>query len=419
MRERKNDKRAPNVSATDAGAPPPVPDTGVPLAPPAPTKPPRRTAILGAGIAAGMVLLAASFVVVVGMIPKPDEKEPNQQTPAVNVTVLPIEPIIDFKDTFTTPGSVEPNSVTRVAAEVPGRIEYVTPQEGRPVEAGEKLVELNTDLLQAAADQAKASMEFDIRERERVKTLLDRGNATPTEYDQACAQAEGSKAAYDAAKAQLDRAVIYAPASGRLDKVPVETGEYAVPGLVVAEIVETDPMIVVVEVPERDMRHIRLGQEETILADALGDKRLTGTIRFIGAIADAASRTTRVELAVPNPDGELKAGQIVTAHMLRRIIPEAIMIPLGAVISLESGYRVYVVEDGLAQPRDVKLGLLKGRDVQAVSGLSAGERLIVRGHYYVGPGQAVEVIGQGDQIEPASRPSTQPASRQRAGGDGG
>jgi len=110
-------------------------------------------------------------------------------------------------------------------------------------------------------------------------------------------------------------------------------------------------------------------------------------------------------------------------HMLRRVIDEAILIPLGSVISLETGYRVYVVQDGNAQPRDVKLGMLKGRDVQVTAGLSRGDKLIIRGHYYVGPGQAVRVIGQGDQIEPdapvgKSQASAAAAAAERpAGGD--
>ena len=374
----------------------------------------RAGKVLGGLIAGAMVLLAVSFVVVVAVIPKPQKVEPPPDIPAVNVSVLHVEPIINFKDAFTIPGSIEPNSVVRVSAEVPGRIEQIDGVEGRTVKAGDKLAELNTELLKAALDQAKASMDFDARELLRVKDLMDRGVATSMEHDQARAKADASKAMYDAARAQLDRAVIYAPTSGVLNKVPVEKGEYVTPGTVVAEIVQTDPVLVVVEVPESDMRFIRVGQTETILADALGGKEFTGRIRYISAVADPASRTTRAEMVVPNGDGELKSGQIVTVHMERQTIPDAIMVPLGAVISLEAGYRLFVVENGLAQPRDVKIGLLKGRDVQVVSGLSAGDDVIVRGHYYVGPGQKVKVVGQGDDVEanqPADSPATAPAAK--------
>lgn len=375
----------------------------------------RSGKVLTALIAGLLVLLAASFVVVVVVWPKAAEKTPDQKVPAVNVTVLPIVPIKDFKDTFTIPGSVEPNSVVRVAAEVPGRIERITGVEGQTIAAGDKLAELNTDLLQASFDQAKATMDLDARELLRVKGLRDRGVATDTELDQARARAEASKAMFDAAKAQLDRAVIYSPASGRLNKVPVEPGEYVAPGAILAEIVEIDPVLVVVEAPEKDMRYLSVGNTETILADALDSKEFTGRISYMSAVADTASRTTRVEIMVPNADNELKSGQIVTVHMERRTIPEAIMIPLEAVISLETGYRVYVVVDGLAKARDVKLGLFKGRDVRVLSGLATGDKLIVSGHYYVGPDQPVKVIGEGDQVAPtATAPATSPATSQAA-----
>ena len=118
----------------------------------------RAGKVLGGLIAGMMVLLAASFVVVVAVIPRPEKVEPPPNIPAVNVSVLHIEPIRNFKDAFTIPGSIEPNSVVRVSAEVPGRIEQITGLEGRAVKAGDKLAELNTDLLKASLDQARASM---------------------------------------------------------------------------------------------------------------------------------------------------------------------------------------------------------------------------------------------------------------------
>ena len=407
----KDEKDTPAAGGLPLGAPRPEVVAPPPLPDHANQGAHRPNGTLRGGLIAGaMVLLAGAFVAAVALIPKTEKTDPQQDIPAVNVSVLHVEPIRDFKDAFTIPGSIEPNSVVRVSAEVPGRIERLTGLEGRTVKAGDILAELNTELLKAALDQARASMDFDAREVLRVKDLLNSGVATSMEHDQARAKADASKATFDAARAQLDRAVIYAPTSGVLNKVPVEKGEYVVPGAVVAEIVETDPVLVVVEVPESDMRYIRLGQTETILADALGGKEFTGRIRYISAVADPASRTTRAELVVPNGGGELKSGQIVTVHMERRTIPDAIMVPLSAAISLERGYRVFVVENGLAQPRDVKIGVLKGRDVQVLSGLSAGDDVIVRGHYYVGPGQKVKVVAQGDEVESTTQQSTQPAT---------
>jgi hypothetical protein len=68
------------------------------------------------------------------------------------------------------------------------------------------------------------------------------------------------------------------------------------------------------------------------------------------------------------------------------------MVPLAAVIPLESGHEVYIEQDSTAQPRSVKLGLIQGLLVQVEEGLSAGDRLIVAGHRLVGPGQSIKVV---------------------------
>ncbi len=367
----------------------------------------RRGAAAAKVVVATVLLLAAAFVVVVAVLPAPARKPPAKRIAAVNVTAPPIEPILNYRDTFKLPGTVEPNRVVRVAAEVAGRIEKIPCREGQPCTSGERLVLLNTDLLQAAYDQAKASMQFDAREAERIAELVPRGAATTNELDQSRTKAAASGAAFNAAKAHLERAVISAPISGVLNRLAVEVGEYVSPGMTVAEIVDIDTAVVVADVPERDIHYLKVGQNEDIEVDSLGGKRLTGTVRYISELADAASRTTRVEIEVDNRGRLLRSGQIVTVVLLRRILDRVILVPLASVIPLEKEYRAYVVEDGKAQPRDVKLGFFKGRSVRVLSGLAAGDRLIVAGHHYVGPGQPVTLrrAQGGAATSPASAPS--------------
>ncbi|MGB2820289.1 MAG: efflux RND transporter periplasmic adaptor subunit [Phycisphaerae bacterium] len=370
----------------------------------------RRGGIRAAIVVTLVLLLGAGFVVVVAVLPAPATKLPSKRLAPVNVTAPPIEPIRNYRDTFKLPGSVEPNRVVRVAAEVAGRVESIPCREGQPCRTGEKLVLLNTDLLQAEYDQAKASMQFDAREASRMEELVGRGAATTNELDQARTKAASSQAALAAAKARLDRAVISAPIPGVLNRLPVEVGEYVSPGDAVAEIVDIDTAVVVADVPERDIHHLKVGQSEEVLVDPLAGTRVVGTIRYINEVADPRSRTTRVEIEVDNRRRLLRSGQIVTVVLLRRVLDRVIMIPLDAVIPLEKEYRAYVVEDGKAQPRTVKLGFLKGRSVSVLSGLDAGDRLIVKGLQYVGPGQPVA-------LHPANDPAaTSPAS---APGDAG
>jgi membrane fusion protein (multidrug efflux system) len=204
---------------------------------------------------------------------------------------------------------------------------------------------------------------------------------------------EVSKAVLDEAAAQLERTTIVAPISGTLNRLPMEIGEYASPGDCVAEIVDVTRVKVVVEVPERDVHFLHIGDLARVFVRAPQDGAFTGSISYISELADDVTRTTRLEIAVDNDDRALRSGQIVRARLTRRVLNDVIMIPLNAVIPLENGKAVYVVSgDRTAERRLVELGFIKGRKVQIKSGLQEQDRLIVAGHRYVGPGQPVSVV---------------------------
>jgi len=343
------------------------------------------------------VVAALGAVAAVTLWPDAPSEAPPKQVPPANVRVMRIAPIARLPDAVTLPGSVEPNNVVRVAAEVPGRIETVLCREGRPVRAGEVLLKLNTDLLQAEYDQAKATSEFDAREVLRVADLVRSGVATNTELDQARTRAAASRAAFDAARARLDRSTVRLPLSGVLNRLPVKAGEYVQPGQMVAEVVQIDTVKVLIDVPEQDILYLRTGQPATVYVDARGGKAVGGTLTYIGELADPKSRTTPAEVTAPNADGALKSGQLVSVELVRRVQQDVILIPLAAVISLENGKRVYLVDSGRAQPRDVTLAGFRTMAgtiyVEVLSGLRAGDVLIVDNPRLVGPGQEVNVVG--------------------------
>jgi membrane fusion protein (multidrug efflux system) len=215
------------------------------------------------------------------------------------------------------------------------------------------------------------------------------------------------KADLDEAARSLDRTIIVAPMSGILNDFLMEPGEYASPGDVVAELVDIDQIKVLVDIPERDIGFLRIGQSAEIVPLAADAERRSGTITYMNALANESTRTTRIEITVENrrtPEGltgsrleqrgdyYVRSGQIVKARLTRRILTNAIMVPLASVIPLEEGREVYVVRDRKAERRRVELGFIRGRSIQVVSGLQQGEQLIVAGHRLVSPGQPVSVV---------------------------
>ena len=354
-----------------------------------------RGAVSGKLVAMLVVLVAALVVGVMAVIPGKDPALPPVEISPVNVEVEIIDPLPELIDAFDLPGVVEANRVVKVSAEVAGRVERIDCREGQPCRRGDKLIYLNTDLLQAEYDRAEAQAEYDQRDYQRIADAYKGSGlgATANEVDLARTKAQTSRAAYQAAKATLQRATIVAPVDGILNRLPVEVGEYLQPGQQVAEIVDIETAKVVVRVPERDVFYVKLGQTQTIFVSSLDSKELTGTVSYVSELADDQTRTTRVEVEVDNRSRWLRSGQIVRARMTRQVLKAVVMVPLDAVIPQEEKKAVYVVEDGVAKYREVKIGLIQGSRVQILGdGLRAKEKLIVAGHRFVSPEQPVKIV---------------------------
>ena len=367
----------------------------------------------GLAICAVLLIVAGGLVGVLAWMPQQETPKPPRKVVPINVEVCPVEAVAELADTLDVTAVVEPERVVNVAAEVSGRIERLgrrsadltwrgrviaegmTIDEGEPVTEGEPIVYLNRELLQARFDRSEAQFEYDEREYRRIAGLNERGTTSKTELDDARTRRDISRATLDEATRELERATIVAPTSGILNRLPMEVGEYASPGEVVAEIVVIDRVKVVVDVPERDILYLKVGQPAEVFSRVTGGDRYTGEITYISELAASSSRTTRLEISVDNSRHTLRSGQIVRARLTRRVLKDALMIPLASVIPLEDGRVVYVVDgDDKAERRDVELGMMKGRRVQVVRGLEVGDRLIVAGHRYVGPGQPVVVVSR-------------------------
>jgi membrane fusion protein (multidrug efflux system) len=257
------------------------------------------------------------------------------------------------------------------------------------------LVRLNADLIRPQFEVAEAQYVRDRIEFERINSLVQENATSRKELDDATRSVSASKAQWDEARARLERTKILAPSGGVLNSLPVEEGEYVQPGTPVAQVVDMQTVKVAVEVPQPDIAFFEVGQEASVVADVRGCQHtLLGKITYIDAVADEQTRSTRVEITVDNTDGLLHSGQIVQAHLLRRVLKNAIFIPLLAVIPMESGKAVYVAESGQAQRREVELGLIKADRIQVTQGLEPGDLLIVAGHRFVAPGQKIEITSQ-------------------------
>lgn len=339
-----------------------------------------------------LVCLAGAVMILVARMPAPTDDVRQREPVPLNVEVVRIDSITKMPDVLELPGALEPSRIVELPVEQRGTILERLVEEGDRVSEGQLLMRLDDELLQAELERARAQADFDEKMYNRSTELLERGVMNKSEVDELEARRVVSRAALRVATTNLDHTLIRAPADGILNQWLREEGEYVAPGDTVAEIVDIAQVKLVLQIPERDIQFLRVGQTIQVAVDALEGRLFSGKVTYISKIADEATRTTRVEVTLDNSQEILRAGMITRARIVRRNLRDVIMIPLQAVIPLEEGRVVYVAEEGKAHQRQVELGIIRGTRVQVLNGLSPGDLLIVKGHRQVGPGQLVEPL---------------------------
>ena len=290
------------------------------------------------------------------------------------------------------PGEVEGSRDAWLASSQGGYVEGVDVEVGEEVKLGQVLFRVDRALYQARLAQIQAEIKAAQREVDRAKKA---GRAiAAAEVDRAHDRLVSAKAQARVAEIQLSRATVRAPFAGSLAAVELEKGEVASPGAPAARLMVLDPVKVSISVADRDVGLLKTGAEVKVSVDALSEPRI-GTISRILPAADLDTRTFIVEVEVANEDHELLPGMIARVAVERTLEEDALMIPQGFLVTKRDANGVFVVEDGVARWRPLKLGPLVRDQVVIESGLEIGDNVIIVGQRALADGDAVILSRQG------------------------
>ncbi|HEY8518812.1 MAG TPA: efflux RND transporter periplasmic adaptor subunit [Gammaproteobacteria bacterium] len=289
----------------------------------------------------------------------------------------------------------EPNRVVELRAETDGRVTTLGAARGSAVRAGAPIVGLDMRDRQARLEEARAAIAQMELQHEAALRLQRQQFVSETQIAEAVARVETARARLAAVELEIANTEIRAPFDAVLQERDVELGDYVSAGDRVAELVDIDPLIVVGEVSERDIRHIVVGRPG--VARLLNGPPVEGTVRYVAPVANPQTRTFRVELAVPNPDGALRAG--VTAEMRLAADETSVHVLSAALLSLGDHGTVGVKSVNEANrvefwPVEI---VASSQDGVSVAGLPPELRVITVGHGFV---------REGDLVMPVESPPT-------------
>jgi membrane fusion protein (multidrug efflux system) len=319
------------------------------------------------------------------------ETEKNEpRTKRVKVSVITIEPT-PIKDVLLLPGETEAWQDVRLASETDGVVERIDFKEGQSVRKGQLIAKVDVAVLKAALDQAEASFDLADKLYKRRKMLFERKVIAKEELDRSENERTLTVTRLRRAKVEYERGFVRSPIDGLVNHLHIDVGEFVDRGDPVADLVNVDKIKINVNVPELDVRYLRVGQKTMVTVDAFPDRQLTGTIDFVAYKADPATKTFHIRVLIDNPGRQIRPGMIARVTFLRRVIPDALVVPLFALIDKGGERIVFVEKDGTAYARTVSIGIIEGDRIEIREGLEFGDHVIVSGHTEVEEGMKVQV----------------------------
>jgi RND family efflux transporter MFP subunit len=333
---------------------------------------------------------------------------PAASAPPVSVTLVKAQPR-DFTITLDANGTVTANSSVDVKPQVSAQVLQVHVKEGQFVKAGQLLFTLDARADQANLAKAQAQLAKDEAALADARRQLARNldlvaknfiaqSATDTSQANVDAQqavVAADRAAIDAVKVQLSFARISAAGAGRIGPIAVFPGSSVTPaGAAMLTITQVDPVAVSFPLPQRNLadavaalKSPTAGRVTATLPDGQGVRQ--GRISFVDSAVDASSGTVKVKAQFANADQALWPGAYVTVKMALQTLPEAIVVPLAAIVTGARGTAVFVADKEMkAAIRPVKVLAQAGTEA-VVSGLKAGERIVLDGRQNVRPGSTL------------------------------
>ncbi len=337
-------------------------------------------------------------------------KKAGDEVPAVPVEVATTRRA-EMAAIYTGTAPIESERKAFVMPKVKGEIRAVLADEGQRVREGQTLARLDGDQLRLEVALNEATMRKLERDYARNLELQQKGLISATAIDNLKYELEAAKASWDLARLQLSYCEIRSPIDGtvtqRLDVVKVGNTVTPVGGVIDSAesslfvVEDLDSLILRVNVPERELVKLSVGQQAELSFDAVPGRTFPGKIALISPYVDPQTATFQVRIRATETGGLLRPGMFARVAIVYERKPDALQIPRTALLDGDGPPKVFVVEDGKASERSVQLGLSNGAMIEVVSGLTDGEQVVVVGQGAVKPGAEVRIVNT--PARPAAR----------------
>lgn len=338
----------------------------------------------------------------------------SQPQPPATVTATEVK-AMPWQPRLQAVGNVQAVQGVLVNNEVAGQVKRILFESGDQVTAGQPLVQLDTEVDEAALVGLKAGLDLARLQLERNQKLLRDRAVSQGDVDELNARVAQTLAEVREKEALIRKKTILAPFDGQLGIRRVNLGQFLEAGSAIAELEALDPLYVDYALPERRLSEVQVEQPVEVRVEAYPERVFEGRIQAISPAVNRETRNIQVRALVPNPDRLLLPGMFAKVDTLLAAREDVLTLPRQAIAFNTYGDSVFVIEqagdeeDGLVvQRRQIKTGAVRGQEIEILDGLEAGERVVLAGQVKLRNGASVQVVEDEDQVAPQDQDAAPP-----------
>lgn len=309
----------------------------------------------------------------------------------INVEVLKHQ---SLTDKIMSTGSTMPDEEVDLTFESSGKVVAIYFTEGTHVKAGDLLAKINDKPLQAELKKLEAQVPLARDRVYRQRTLLEKDAVSQEAFEQVSTEYEKLMADIELVKANIAQTELRAPFDGVIGLRQVSEGAYvSSSSSVVAKLTKLSPLKIEFSIPERYSTDVKDGTpisfRMSTSSGSLADYK--ARVYAVESKIDEGTRTLKVRALYPNQNEAILPGRYASVEITRSEIKDALAIPSEAVIPEMGKNVVYLYKGGVAEPREIELGLRTESHVQILKGLSVGDTLITSGVMQLRTGMKVSI----------------------------
>lgn len=320
-----------------------------------------------------------------------DAKDGSADDAAVPVETAPAkrESIVA---SYTGTASLEPDREAQVVAKTSGVLLHLAVEEGDLVKEGQVLARLDPERPKLELSRAQANLSRLQNDFRRAEELFASKLISQESYDKIKFDLDTQRAAFDLAQLELSYTNIVAPISGVLSARMVKEGNLIQLHQALFRIDDFDPLLAVLNVPERELNILRPGLVVTMAVDALPGQSFSGKVQRVSPVVEAQTGTFRVTCEFHDDTRALKSGMFGRVSVVYDERADALVIPREALIEGDGETAVYVVKDAVAHRHAVRVGYAAGDRIEILEGLADGDVVVTVGRAGVRDGARVQVL---------------------------